>query len=204
MNLSSQAADQLKTIRGLLERATVYRAISVPGAAACGVVSAFTAALAWQAEPRVWQASWLSALALVAAANTGILWRQARREQRPFVSSGFRLALRGLLPPLVAGGVCGLLWIDEPLRAGPLWALFYGLALLATREFAPRSLVWLGQVFFLTGLAALVVQPLLLARFPEAGPSLASLFMALSFGGFHLVYAAGVGIAARRPASAQV
>ena len=39
MDLPAHAAAQLHTIRSLLERATVYRSISVPGAALGGVAA---------------------------------------------------------------------------------------------------------------------------------------------------------------------
>ena len=67
------------------------------------------------------------------------------------ITSGFRLAFRGLLPPLVAGGLLGGLCAlaGSAHWSAALWTLCYGLALLATQEFAPRSLVWLGRTFFL-------------------------------------------------------
>ena len=45
MDLPAHAAGQLHTIRSLLERATVYRSISVPGAAVGGAAGAAVAAV---------------------------------------------------------------------------------------------------------------------------------------------------------------
>src|SRR4051812_44632705 len=72
-----------------------------------------------------------------------------------FVSPGMRLALRAMIPALLCGAVATSLW---PLSGLPqMWILFYGLALLSTAHFAPRSLTGLGWAFLLTGLGFLMV-----------------------------------------------
>ena len=197
MDLSDHAADQLRTIRSLLERATVYRTISVPAAAMGGVVALGAAWFTRAAGPGPWLLVWHAVLVLVAAINTVMLAGQSRREGRPLLGSGLRLAVRGLVPPLLAGGVLGYLcaWSLALEWCAALWILFYGLALLATQEFAPRSLVWLGRAFFVAGLGA-VALCLCVWKHPPAG--LGSILMAATFGLFHLVYAAAVTVAGRR------
>ena len=70
-----------------------------------------------------------------------------------------------------------------------VWIAFYGLALLATALFAPRSLVFLGWAFLLTGLLILF-WPKSLGDDPRGMfPNLA---MSATFGLYHLVYAACV------------
>jgi len=197
MDLPAHAADQLRTIRSLLERATVYRAISVPGAAVGGIAALIAAWFTRAGGATVWLAVWHSVLLAMAGFNTAILARQSRREGRPLFTSGFRLAFRGLLPPLVAGGLLGgFCAVAEALCwSAALWTLCYGLALLATQEFAPRSLVWLGRAFFLAGLAATV---LCVFVQDSSCPWSGSAIMATTFGGFHLAYAAAVALAPQR------
>ena len=197
MDLSDHAADQLRTIRSLLERATVYRTISVPAAAAGGLVALAAGWFTRSAGPGQWLLVWHGVLVLVAALNTAMLAAQSRREGRPLLGSGLRLAVRGLVPPLLAGGVLGSLcaWSLALEWCAALWILFYGLALLATQEFAPRSLVWLGRAFFAAGLGS-VALCLSLCKHPSAAPG--SILMAATFGLFHLAYAAAVTVAARR------
>ena len=85
---------------------------------------------------------------------------------------------------LEAGGsraVCALLWV-----------IFYSLALLAARSFAPRSMRWLGWMFFCAGLGLAVVLRLGGSRLPEifsTDQAQAGLIMALTFGALHIVYA---------------
>ena len=38
-----------------------------------------------------------------------------------------------------------------------MWIIHYGLALLAIREFAPKSMVWLGWAFVAFGIISLAV-----------------------------------------------
>ena len=197
MDLPAHAAAQLHTIRSLLERATVYRSISVPGAALGGVAALLAAWFTRAGGTSVWLAVWHSVLLAMALFNTAVLARQSRREGRPLITSGFRLAFRGLLPPLVAGGLLGGLCAlaGSAHWSAALWALCYGLALLATQEFAPRSLVWLGRTFFLAGMAA---TGLCVLQQDIDCPWLGSAIMATTFGGFHLAYAATVALAPQR------
>lgn len=203
MDPTGHAAAQLTTIRTLLERATIYRAISVPGAAVGGVLALAAAWLSRGMEPRAWLGTWLAVLAMASAFNFFQLAREARRDQRVFFTNGLRLALRGFLPPLLAGSVLGLGIGDQGDVAvtAMLWILFYGLGLLAVREFAPLSLARLGIVFFAVGLACFVVLIFDLAPsfavIPPA-PMLGSTLMGVTFGLFHLGYAAAV-VFTRRP-----
>jgi hypothetical protein len=113
------------------------------------------------------------------------------------------VALRGALPSLVVGGFIGLLYLKYGLANGEFfaacfWILHYGLALLAIREFAPKSMVWLGLAFVATGLVALSgvtffqsMNPLLVRLGPSG-------LMAATFGGFHLLYGAAIVTTTRR------
>jgi len=194
---SPSAEEQIRTIRELLERATVYRALSVPGAAWAGILALAGGWISRDSNGPAFLWTWLAVLALAGLGNTAFLWRQAARDGRAFFSPGLRLALRGLWPPMLAGGVLGALWLtnDGDARDAVFgWSVAYGLALLATREFAPRSITLLGHAFFWCGLAGfgILVVPTALADLPAAA------FMAALFGGSHLIYSALVAIASRR------
>jgi hypothetical protein len=191
MTSPQDAAGQLQTIRMLMERATVYRAISLPAALLGGLLALPAAWLASSGGGSRFLSVWFTALAVTGSFNTWQLARQAKRENRPFLSSGFRLALRALVPPLLAGGVVGaqLAFHDQTLACAATWVLCYGLALLASREFAPRSIVRLGTAFFVVGLLAFIV----LSSIPSFGQlTPANVLMAVTFGLLHLVYAAAI------------
>lgn len=204
MSERTSAEEDLRVIRNLMERATIYRAISAPTALVGGLLALGTAAtlgLIDHARPvqataldRRWFAvSWLIVLALVLAANALFVRQEALRGGRPFLSSGARLALRAIAPCLVIPAATTIWFFRQPDPINEeilvaVWIAFYGLALLATALFAPRSLAFLGWAFLL-GSLVVVAWPKPFSFDPRGlFPNLA---MGATFGLFHLLYAAG-------------
>src|SRR3712207_1992793 len=108
MDERARAEEHLRVIRSLMERVTVYRAISAPTALVGGLSSLTVAGwMLWRGgffhnailrsfTSREFILAWSGPLLLTAAANTFFIWREARRDARPFLSTGLRLALRAL------------------------------------------------------------------------------------------------------------
>src|SRR4051812_7419567 len=212
----SDAEDHLRIIRSLMEKATIYRAISAHAALIGGVLACVAGGLlAGSNDPFVkglagsrmhavnaqvfgFQMKWFVVLVLSGAANFYFLYRDAERRGDAFISPGMRMALRAMTPALLCGAVATSLW---PLSGLPqMWILFYGLALLSTAHFAPRSLTGLGWAFLLTGLAFMTfdAQELISPHntIPDPSPvatkawTYPDALMACTFGGYHLIYAA--------------
>jgi hypothetical protein len=205
MNEKARAEEHLRVIRSLMERATIYRAISAPTALVGGLLAVATTAVLWfgdnarltTAPPldgRRFAEIWLLILAIVLGLNAFFVRREAQQDGRPFLSSGARLALRAIAPCLIIPAATTIWFFKnaEPIDREILvavWIAFYGLALLATALFAPRSLVVLGWAFLLTGIGILF-WPKSLGDDPrQMYPTLA---MGATFGHYHLVYAACV------------
>ncbi|MEA3187299.1 MAG: hypothetical protein QOD99_1129 [Chthoniobacter sp.] len=195
MNERNEAEEHLRVIRTLMERATIYRAVSAPTALVGGMLAVViaTGSLMWlRNHPRstavphfaLW---WILALCITSAANTFYLWRAARLRGEPLFSSSLRLAVRALFPPCLTAAVISLPSIlagrDSHLLA-IVWSAFYGLALLATAHFSPRSLVVLGWSFLLAALFALAANHACYPKYIGA-----EWLMGITFGLFHLVYA---------------
>jgi hypothetical protein len=186
----SAAEEHLRVIRSLMEKATIYRAISAQAALFAGTLACAVGLFAQmkQAAPdsdQIFVIRWFCVLGLGAAANFYFLHRDARLRGETFASAGMRMALRAMAPPLVCGGCLSFL-ASETVTAA-LWILFYGLALLSTGHFAPRSLERLGYAFVAAGLAAVFLQK---GGVFDNMSGAADLLMAVCFGLFHLVYAA--------------
>jgi hypothetical protein len=187
----AQANDHLRVIRNLMERATIYRAISAPTALVGGVLSVIASVVVSGTDLRRFIASWLLVLFLTLAANTFFIWRKARREDGNIFSPGLRLAIRSALPALLVATVLTTSLFYEigggtiSVLMAQVWTLFYGLALLSTATFAPRSLVVLGWAFLITSLAAQTFVDHW-APDPDRSPAL---LMGLTFGAYHLIYA---------------
>ena len=201
------AADHLRIIRSLMERATVYRAISAPAALFGGIIALITGLVMASQSPGPGPVNyfliWVGVLILVGGFNTILLWRGSQLRGEPFYSSGMKLALRATLPPMIAGGVVSFLILQTDgsrVTCASLWVVFYSLALLAARSFAPRSMRWLGWMFFCAGLGLILLRHLvgdhLNGKF-STDQAQAGLIMALTFGTLHIVYA--LIILCRRP-----
>ncbi len=204
--VAGEAEENLRVIRSLMEKATVYRAISAPGALLGGVLGVATALLgAWlsrdpaYAGPGFFLVPWLLLLCVTAAANGFLLRRDARKRGDAFISPGMKLVLTAMFPGMAAGGLCLLLDSRGGLAVtASLWVLCYGVSLLAAAPFAPGSIRWLGWVFFTTGAGLLAAGAGLFAigySLPGAsGRSYPALLphviMGATFGLFHVVYAA--------------
>jgi hypothetical protein len=114
-----------------------------------------------------------------------------------------KLALRATAPPMLAGGLVSFLLLEgggSRTICVLLWVVFYSLALLGARSFAPRSMRWLGWMFFSAGLGLFVLLRLfgsqLTGKF-STDQAQAGLIMALTFGALHITYA--MIILCRRP-----
>jgi hypothetical protein len=215
MSDRSSAEEDLRVIRGLMERATIYRAISAPTALVGGLLAlGVSIAIHVHDEtlrrpairPREAAIIWLVVLALVLIANTFFVWREASNEGRPFISSGMRLALRAVIPCLLIPAAFTAWFFTTGFLGGQeldlvvIWIAFYGLALLSTQLFAPRSLALLGWVFLLSGLAV----PAMADTLENLTDNLPNSAMGFTFGCYHLVYALCVWIRGRADEAGQL
>jgi len=195
------ASRQLRVIRSLMERATIYRSISAPTALVAGLLSLGGFALAYYAKhgsghplsPTEFLVIWLVILVLTSFSNLLFLWRGSAQRSEPFFSSGMKCALMSLVPVLFTAVVLTFL-VHRPIQLAMVWITLYGLALLATQHFAPRSLILLGITFLLTGTTLLACWKHLFMPPGHGEPSalVVSGLMAATFGGFHLAYAAAI------------
>jgi hypothetical protein len=201
MTDSDSADRQLRVIRSLMERATIYRSISAPTALVGGLLSLGGFATAYYAKHHRHQplsyneflVVWLVILALTCLTNTIFLSRGAARRSEFFFSSGMKCALMSVAPAFFSAAVLTLM-IHSPIHLALVWVTFYGMGLLATQHFAPRSLVILGLTFFLTGCGLVATWKHFFMPNPPHEPSalVVSGILAATFGGFHLAYAAAV------------
>lgn len=216
MSQTQAAIEHLRVIRSLMEKAHIYRAVSAPAALLGGVLA--LGATIW---PVVHAAQthgdaafsntaflivWHGILAACTVLNVALLAREAARRGQSLVSDGMKMALRAVSPPLIVGGVLAgglVIWLQNLTLAALIWVLCYGLALLATASFSPKSLTRLGWAFVIAGLVLFLVWASngeVRDLRTDLGP--ASLVMALTFGLLHVVYAIAVFVS--RPRAGEV
>jgi hypothetical protein len=199
MPTRSEAEENLRVIRSLMEKATIYRAISAPVALVGGLASLlgcyFVAAKSAQPEIELlslnllFVAVWLGVLAVTGLTNVLFLWQDARRRGDVFISPGMKTALHALAPNHLVAAILTILWASSAHLLPVAWMIFYGLGLLATQHFAPRSIALLGWAFLAAGLASVIV-----FSYPHLADAsqllrVGNLAMGATFGLFHLIYA---------------
>lgn len=196
MSSRSEAEDNLRIIRSLMEKATVYRAVSAPGALFGGLVATVVSVVAFMGARlpggHDFIREWIWVAVLTGAVNLWLLRREAVRRDEPFVSPGMRLALRAMLPAIIGGGLCTVIEGDGGCALlASLWVLFYGISLLAAAHFAPKSICWLGRAFFAAGALLILSGAFVFGGWRDGHESaMAQGIMGATFGLFHLIYAA--------------
>lgn len=199
---SEWAAQNLQTIRVLMERTALYRRALAPIMVSVGCVGTGAALLGWKLEvlePRVFIFYWLGVALGACGLALVLVRRQAIQAAEPMWSAPARRVVQAALPPLVAGlggslalltllpglkhasahldQVAGLLWL--PLG----WVVLYGCALHAAGFFIPRGIRFFGWFFIIGGclLFAGGVPNLDRSGFPHA-------IMGIFFGLLHQAY----------------
>jgi hypothetical protein len=202
------AAENLQTIRTLMERSAVYRRALAPIMLLTGIlgVLAAVAGLHFKMEsPRSFAGLWLGTAGMAVAGAFLLARRQAIRDQEPFWSPPARRVTQALLPPLLSGLFLGIVFarLDADWRVHVfmvvIWLLFYGCALNAAGFFMVRGIRWLGWIFILGAMALVCTQAL---TSHGIRPATGSLTMGFFFGGVHLAYGAYLYLTEKRKMAA--
>ena len=177
--LHARAMDNLQYIRSTMERATTFTLISGWGQVAIGSTALIaTLIAARQRSFKDWMMVWLveEVVALLIAGWS--MDRKARRTRTPLLSGPGRKILFSLTPPIFAGGLLTMVLY----RAGltdvipALWLLLYGTGVVTGGMFSVSVVPIMGLCFMSLGAAALLL------------PGYTNWFMAIGFGGLHIVF----------------
>lgn len=188
------AAENLQTIRTLMERSALYRRALAPVTMLTGVVGLAAGVVGWFTQcdsPRRFILFWFAVAAVALAGAFIVIRRQALRDREPFWSPPTRRIAQAMLPSLYLGLIAGLVMAfatDEPEMTWvllPVWLALYGAALHAAGFFMPRGIKVLGWLFIIGGTLLLLG---LIAL--EGGPEFrfTHAVMGVCFGGLHLAY----------------
>jgi hypothetical protein len=180
VELHAHAMDNLRYIRGTMERAGSFTA--VPGLG--GVLMGSTALVAaWIADPQLGTGHWMTVwtiecvvgilLGLTAAAM------KARRIHSPLLTGPGRKFLAGFAPAIAAGAVLTVVLhqADMGWFLPGVWLLLYGTAVLSAGWGSVRVVRLMGFCFMVTGTVALL--------FPDLP---GNVLLAAGFGGLHIIF----------------
>ncbi|MBK7644640.1 MAG: hypothetical protein IPJ19_16630 [Planctomycetes bacterium] len=184
LSLASRASEDLRQIRATMERAASFTALPGWGGVLMGVVALGAAPLAAATSDRVaWLELWLTA-ALVAFVVGGTdMLRKVRAQRASLLSAPASRFFLTLIPAFFTGACLTLVLA----RAGEwqllpgTWLLAYGSAVFAASVHTIRGVRWMGAAFLALGAFSLL--------FPDGR---GDVWMALGFGGVHIVYGAWI------------
>jgi hypothetical protein len=193
------AAENLQTIRTLMERSALYRRALAPVmifAGVIGIAGGLTGYLV-KLETNTGFVLFWTGMAMIALTGALVLVRrQALQDAEPFWSPPTRRVGQALLPAFFAGVMVAvfIVWVSGHSGAADsmlqgivvlLWSWFYGCALHAAGFFMPRGVRWLGWIFLLAGGILLMTLATPHDSLEKISPHL---LMGGIFGGLHLAY----------------
>jgi hypothetical protein len=185
------AAEQLQTIRTLMERSAVYRRALAPIMTFCGVVGILggvTGHFLGIRTPCGFVLFWFGVAAIASGGAFFLVRRQALKDSEPFWSPPTRRVTQAIVPSFFIGIIIGgsLAFWGADASPKPIlilsWCWAYGCALHSAGFFMPHGVKWFGWIFILTGA---LLTGLLICEVNFISPHL---LMAGIFGGLHLAY----------------
>ena len=179
--------DNLSYIRGMMERAGTFTAVSGWGVLVIGV-TAIAAALvaARQTLPWAWVATWLAEGGIAAGISISSMTLKSHAANMPLLSGPLRKLVLSFSPPMIAGAVLSVVLVRHGSYGSlpGIWMLLYGAAVVSAGTYSVRSVPVMGAGFMILGAAALVAPATWMTGLLIAG-----------FGGLHIVF--GLWIARR-------
>jgi len=185
--MQARAMDNLSYIRGMMERAGTFTAVSGWGVVVIGA-TAIAAALvaARQTLPWAWVATWLAEGGIAAGISVSSMTLKAHAANMPLLSGPLRKLVLSFSPPMIAGAVLSAVLVRHGSYASlpGIWMLLYGAAVVSAGTYSVRSVPVMGAGFMILGVIALLAPATWMTGLLIAG-----------FGGLHIVF--GLWIARR-------
>jgi len=178
--MQARAMDNLRFIRGVMESAVTFTAVSGWGQVVIGL-TAIVAALvaARQALPWARVATWVAEAGIAAGISVASMTIKSHAANMPLVSGPFRKLILSFSPPMIVGAVLTAVLImhgNYDYLPG-VWMLLYGAAVVAAGTYSVRSVPVMGAAFMIVGTVTLL-----------APPTWGTAMMILTFGALHIVF----------------
>ena len=185
--MQARAMDNLRFIRGVMERAVTFTAVSGWGQVVIGV-TAIVAALvaAHQALPWARVATWVAEAGIAAGISVASMTLKSHAANIPLLSGPIRKLVLSFSPPMIVGAVLTAVLVmhgNYDYLPG-VWMLLYGAAVVSAGTYSVRSVPVMGALFMIVGTVTLL-----------APPTWGTELMILTFGFLHIGF--GVWIAWR-------
>lgn len=172
--------EELKKIRSLMERSSIYHSLSGLSGVAAGVIGLIVYAVVYglvdpfiEEQPQVkytdegrlylikiFFGASVICLLLAFAAIFFFNWRKARRNDLSFFEPAMQKMFVNLFIPLIAGGLYSVMLLREQqfLLIAPSMLIFYGLAMIQASRHTIIEIRYLGLVELVLGLIAIFMK----------------------------------------------
>jgi hypothetical protein len=171
--------EDLRFIRETMEHSASFTALPGWGQVAMGVTAVVTAWVASrQTTSAMWLTVWLGDAVLAASIALVATQNKAQRTGVPLTSGPARKFALSFLPPIAAAAILTpVLYAAGLARVLPgAWLLLFGAGVMSAGAFSAAIIPVMGVGFLLIGSCALLL------------PAWGNAFMALGFGGLHVVF----------------
>ena len=183
-DIRHRAHENLGYIRRAVEGAGSFTAVPGWGQVAAGCTALLAAAVAHvQPDRSSWLLVWAAELTLAVLIVTSAMVLKAKRIGHLLTAAPARKTFQGMAPALAAGAVLTLVAVrsGDTTNLPGIWLLLYGAAVASGGVSSVRIVPVMGASFMVCGLFTLL-----------SPPTFANLFLALGFGGLHIVFGARI------------
>jgi hypothetical protein len=178
--MQARAMDNLRFIRGIMESAATFTAVSGWGQVLIGVTAIGAGLVAErQSPPWAWVAIWVAEAGIAAGISVASMAIKSHAANVPLLSGPMRKLILTFSPAMLVGAVLTAVFVDRGLfmLLPGAWLLLYGAAVISAGTYSVRIVPVMGAAFMLVGAAAFLLPPA------------AQLWIMLAgFGGLHIVF----------------
>jgi hypothetical protein len=180
VEIHAHAMDNLRYIRGTMERAGSFTAVPGLGGVLMGSIALVAA---WVAGPQTgeprWMAAWMGAAGFAMLIGIIAAAMKSQRLKLPLLSGPGRKFIAGFAPAMLAGAVLtAALWRTGVSAMLPgVWLLLYGAAVVSGGGNSVRVVPLMGACFMALGIGGLLL--------PMAS---GDILLAAGFGGVHIIF----------------
>lgn len=160
--MQARAMDNLRFIRGIMETAATFTALSGWGQVVIGFTAIAAAIVASrQTAPWNWIATWLAEMGIAAGIAVASMAIKSSMANAPLLSGPIRKLVLSFSPAMLVGAVLTVVLARRGLDSmlPGVWMLLYGAAVVSAGVYSVRSLPVMGAAFMILGTVALLVPP---------------------------------------------
>lgn len=176
--------DNLRFIRGIMENAATFTALSGWGMVVIGITAIAAAIVAArQTLEWAWVATWVAEAGIAIGVSIASMALKAHAANVPLLSGPIRKLILSFSPAMIVGAVLTAVFVRHGFYAmlPGAWLLLYGAAVISAGTYSVNIVPVMGAAFMFAGVLSFVVPP-----------SWSDAVMIGAFGGLHIAFGAWI------------